>query len=294
MNGAPATQGFSTEKDFALGFFSEDCEPLFAKIPSEISESPANGINVCDLGYGRYFLSFSPAEKGGETHIFSQTRCKAGNTTHLITMCKRKEFLLVTETPGEIYEIVCPCPLSGIKVKAVGVKNGYLLRITATAQKKKLIAYVYYEDDYLPVLEKFCDDFSFDGPDVLIKEDLGGCNRCTRTQRYAFRNGAFVKTERSFVYKRCHEYPDELLPYLLIEKLLFGDDAGAEELLGRNLSVPAVREILGEYDSVADFGFLPYRPFIAGVYKNSGYCRVRYFSFGVKDGLITGIFPLRG
>ena len=76
---------------------------------------------------------------------------------------------------------------------------------------------------------------------------------------------------------------------MFLEKLLFGDERGAEELLRRTLSVSAARVMLGDFDRIADFDFIPYRPFVAGVYSLSSFCRVRYFRFCVTDGIITDI-----
>lgn len=292
-DGALVKDFFDTDNDFALGYFSPDREPLFAKIPVRLSSCPLKGINVCDLGESRYYLSFSPLCRREEAEIIFQTQCHAENISHLVTFCYRGEYALVIETPNEIYEIACPSALSEIQVKAVNLKNGQIIRITANAARRKFIAILLYRDDYLPLFQTFCDGVSFDGADILIKENLGGCNSCVRTRRLIYKNGNFADGELSFIYKRCHDYPDELLPYVFAEKIIFGDNNGAAELLRHSLSVSAVKETTGDFDAVADFEFLPYRPYVIGLYKRSAYAKVQYFRFSVHDGIISDISPCR-
>ena len=292
-DGALVKSGFEKEGAFALGMFSEGHEPLFAKIDENGRPSPLGRLQICDAGFSSRYLVFSPVpERSGEAEVLFQTVCRVGNLSHLITVCQKGGFRLVIETRDEIYEIPCPSALSDVKVCAAPTRNGHMIKITANAQKKKLLAMIYYAGDYVPLLISFCDGFRTNDDCVEITNRLGGCNDCVRTQRLTVKNGTFTEDSLSFIYKRDHLYPDELIPYVFLEKLLFRDIGGAEELLRRTLSVSAVREILGDFDSIADFEFVPYRPFIAGVYTLSSFCRVRYFSFSVTDGLITDIFAI--
>lgn len=291
-DGALTGSGFEKDNAFALGYFCDGSEPLFAAIGKHPENAVSEKLGVCDMGERRYFLSFNPSPANyGEAEILFQTTCIAGNVSHLITCCRRGGIILVAETSEEIFEIPCPCALSDIKVSAVTLKKGHILRITACAGEKKLLAMLYYSGDYLPLITTFCDSFTFDGSDIICTEYLGGCNCCSRTRRLEYSKGAFCERELSFVYKRNHDYPDELIPYVFLEKLLFRDNAGAEDYLRRGLTVSAVKDILGDFDCIADFEFLPYRRFVAGVYKRAPYCKVRYFNFCVTDGLISDISP---
>lgn len=292
-DGALVKSGFEKEGSFAIGVFSEGHEPLFAKIDENGRPCPLGRLKVCDAGFSSRYLVFSlTAEKSEEAEVLFQTVCRVGNFSHLITVCRKCGFRLVIETKDEIYEIPCPFELSDVKVCAAPTKKGHILKITARARHKKLLALIYYAQDYVPLLVSFCDGFRTDDDCVEITNRLGGCNDCVRTERLTVKNGAFTEESLSFIYKRDHLYPDELIPYVFLEKLLFRDISGAEELLRRTLSVSAVREIIGDFDSIADFDFIPYRPFIAGVYTLSSFSRVKYFGFTVSDGLITDIFAI--
>lgn len=292
-DGALIKSGYEKNGDFAVGYFCKGCEPLFAKIIRDGRAFPQSGITIVDAGYSCRRILFSPAPVKEETaEVLFQTVCRAGNVSHLVTVCRKSGYRLIVETKDEIYEIPCPVALSDLKVSAAAMKRGHLIKIVAKAGKKKLIALIYYFGDYAPLLVKFCDDFRTDGDCVEITERLGGCNDCVRTERLEVNNGAFVCRGLSFVYRRDHPYPDELIPYVFLEKLLFGDESGAEELLRRTLSVSAVRATLGKFDKIADFDFIPYRPFVAGVYSLSPFCRVRYFRFCVTDGVITDIYAI--
>lgn len=292
-DGALIKSGCEKQGDFAVGYFREGCEPLFAKICGDGRPFPSDCLTVTDAGFSFRHILFSPTPQSKEeTEVLFQMSCRAGNVSHLVTVCRKCGFRLILETRDEIYEIPCPSALSDLKVYAATMKNGHLIKISAKAEKKKLLALIYYHGDYAPLLTTFCDDFRTDGDCVEITQRLGGCNDCVRTERLEIKNGAFVRGGLSFVYRRDHEYPDEIIPYVFLEKLLFEDERGAEDLLRRTLSVSAARGILGEFDRIADFDFIPYRPFVAGVYSLSPFCRVRYFRFSVTDGVITDIYAV--
>lgn len=289
VNGALSNSGFCIAGEFALGSFHDGCEPLFVKIPKRITGPVSPFVNVCDAGQGRYVLSFSPRLRNDGTVVVTQKEVHAGNVSHLVTVCKKGGYLLVVETADEIYELPLPVALSDLGVSAVAAGKGQLLKISAKAEDKDFIALLYYAGDYSLLFDSIADRLSFDGSVVVCTENLGGCNGCVRTRRLRFEKGAFRETEVGFVYKHCHDYPDELLPYVFFEKLAFKDDEGAQELLRRSLTVKAVKEIVGDFDGVCDFSFLPYTPFVAGVYSRAAYSRVRYYRFSVSDGLITDI-----
>ena len=289
-DGALIKSGCEKQGDFAVGYFHEGCEPLFAKMSGDGRPFPAEGLTVIDAGFSCRYILFSPTPRSEEeAEVLFQTSCRAGDVSHLVTVCRKRGFRLVLETRDEIYEIPCPSALSDLQVSAATMKNGHLIKISAKTEKKKLLALICYRGDYAPLLTTFCDDFRTDGEGVEITERLGGCNDCVRTERLTIKNGAFARDGLSFVYKRDHSYPDEIIPFVFLEKLLFGDERGAEELLRRTLSVSAARVMLGDFDRIADFDFIPYRPFVAGVYSLSSFCRVRYFRFCVTDGIITDI-----
>lgn len=291
VNGALAEQGFRADKDFALAYFREGRAPVFAKMASH-PRKKTDGVKVCDLGGDAYLLSFrTRALRLDEPEVICQTVCRADNVSHLITSCRRGDFFLIAETSAEIQEFSCPCALNDIKAVAVHVSGGQILRITAKAERRKFAAVVFYGYDYLPLFSGVYDNVYFDGADVVYVERLGGCNDCVRTTRLCYSDGRFEKKQLSFTYGHDHLYPDELLPYLLVEKLKFGDLQGAEELLRRGLDAKAVLGTLGEFDEAADFPFLPYRPFVVGVYKSSDLCKVRYFAFDVRDGVICDVYP---
>ena len=60
VNGALAENCFVTEKAFAVGYFKDGCEPVFARIPSR-PQTGIRDIEICDLGNANYLLSFSPS-----------------------------------------------------------------------------------------------------------------------------------------------------------------------------------------------------------------------------------------
>lgn len=292
VDGALAKSGFNKDKDFCLGCHCDGFRPTFVAVSATPRKAISPLLSICDTGGGRYFLTFSPErETETEAVILFQTVCTAGGVTHLITHCRKGGYSLVMETAEEIHEISCPCALSDIKVSAAVVKGGHILKLSANAGDKKLLALLYYGGDYVPMFTQFCDDCSFDGADVVYTQYLGGCNRCYRTKKLTLKNGTFCESETSFVYKRNHDYPDELIPYVFLERLLFQDYGGAEELLRRGMSISAARDILKDFDAVADFSFIPYRPYVAGVYKRAPLCTVSYYSFKVADGLISEIIP---
>lgn len=63
-------------------------------------------------------------------------------------------------------------------------------------------------------------------------------------------------------------------------------------MLRRGLRAKSVLGTMGDFDSVADFEFLPYRPFVVGVYEKTAFCKVRYFRFDVRDGVICDVYPV--
>lgn len=293
-NGALTSSGFCSDKAFAIGYFKNGCLPIFAKIPPVITGGLTDKIHVLDLGRARYRLSFLPSPASlPSSEIIFQTNCKAGNVTHLVTHCCRGDYFLVIETEEEIHEFSCPCALSDIKVFAVTLSKGHLIRITARAENKKFIALVCYNGDYYPLYQTVCDDFFFDGPELVCTRTLGGCNTCVLTERLSYKDGKFVPSDKSFLYRHSHPYPDELIAYGFLERLIFGDSGGAEEYLARGFSLRAAKEILGDFDSVADYDEVYYRPFVAGIFKKAPYCKAEYFVFDVKDGLISSIRPCR-
>lgn len=293
VNGALAEQGFRADKAFVLGYFREDCEPLFAKMTPSPEASP-RGTQLCDLGGGIRLLSFVPLPVPcAEPQIICQTLCRTESASHLVTSCKRGGYHLVVETSTEIQEFPCPCALTDISVVAARVSHGHLLRITAKAEKRKFAAVTFYDDDYVPLFSGIYDDLRFDGADILCTEKKGGCNCCERTLRLSYADGKFSEKELSFVYRHDHLYVDELVPYVFLEKLTYKDFDGAENMLRRGLDVKTVLELTGDFDRIADFDFLPYRPFVVGVYLSSAFCKVRYFRFEVRDGVICDVYPTR-
>lgn len=291
VNGALAEQGFRTDKAFSLGFFREGCEPLFAKITPPVRDS-AGGVGVCDLGGGIYVLSFDPEPaRCAEPQIICQTVCRTESVSHLVTSCRRGGYYLIVETNAEIQEFPCPCALTDVNVVAARVSGGQLIKITAKAEKRRFAAVLFYGDDYVPLFSGVYDELGFDGSEIVCVENMGGCNRCRRTLRLGYSDGKFAEKELSFVYGRDHVYTDELIPYVFVEKLIFKDYEGAENLLRRGLCVKAVLDITGDFDCVADFDFLPYRPYVVGVYKKSACCKARYFRFDVRDGVVCDVYP---
>lgn len=289
VNGVLANSGFCADGDFALGYFCENFRPLFAKIPCRITKQVSRFFSVSDLGRNVYYLTFSPLPYEEKPLILYQTSCSVGSTKHLVTLCSNGKVKLVIETQEEIHEIECPCALSDIKVSAIAMKQGHLLRITADADGKKLLALILYADDYLPLFQTVCDSFSFDGSEAVCVYRLGGCNGCVKTLRYRYKNGKFQESDRSFLYRHDHCYLDELKPYEFTEKLLFGDENAAQEMLRRSFSVASAKEILGDFDAVADFDFLPYRPYTLTIMKRAPYCKARSYVFDVRGGIICDI-----
>ncbi len=291
VNGALAENCFVTEKAFAVGYFKDGCEPVFARIPSR-PQTGIRDIEICDLGNANYLLSFSPSSVSCiETQTLCQTVCRTESATHLVTSCRRGGFYLVVETDSEIHEFPCPCALTDLKVVAARVGDGQLLRITAKALQRKFAAVLFYGDDYVPLFSGVYDDLYFDGSEVVCTEKKGGCNGCERTLRLGYSDGGFSEKELSFSYAHDHLYVDELVPYAFLEKLMFRDLDGAENALRRGLSAKAVLGITGDFDRIADFDFLPYRPFVIGLYKKSSFCKVGYFRFEVRDGVICDVYP---
>ncbi len=289
VNGALSSSGFCIAGDFVLGCFYDGFDPVFAKIPKKITRPISHFIDVCDVGQGKFFLSFSPRPTNDGSVVIAQKELRAGNVSHLVTLCRKSGYLLVVETADEIYELPVQTELCDLNVSAVAAGKGQMLKISAKANDKRFLALFYYCGDYVRLFDSTADDLRFDGASVVCTDNLGGCNGCVRTRRLRFEKGAFRETETGFVYRHDHDYPDELVPFVFLEKLIFGDDAGAQELLRRSLPVKSVREILGDFDSVADFSFLHYTPYVAGVYKRAAYCKAKYYRFSISDGLITDV-----
>lgn len=290
VNGTLANSGFCADGDFALGYFRDGYRPLFVKIPHRITQPVSALMHITDLGKNVYFLNFSPCpETEEEAKIISQTSCSVAGVKHLVTLCKKGGFRLITETAEEIYETACPCALSNISVSATPLKQGHILKITADADGKKMLILLLYNGDYRQLFLTFCDSYCFEESDIVCVYRRGGCNGCVKTLRYRYKKGKFQEYDRSFLYRHDHCYPDELKPYEFAEKLLFGDENGAQEMLRRSFSVASAKEILGDFDAVADFDFLPYRPYTLTIMKRAPYCKARSYVFDVRDGIICDI-----
>lgn len=292
VNGALAEKCYCTDRAFALACFRDGFEPVFAKICVPPASAPL-GTRICDLGGGIYLLSSDPLPAPcTEPQIICQTVCRTENVSHLVTSCKRGGYYLIAETDCEIHEFPCPCALTDVKVVSARVAGGQLIKITAKAEKRKFAAVLFYGDDYVPLFSGVYDDLYFEGADIVCIEKKGGCNCCERTLRLCYSDGRFSEKELSFSYAHDHLYVDELVPYVFLEKLIFEDIEGAENMLRRGLSAKSVLGTMGDFDSVADFEFLPYRPFVVGVYEKTAFCKVRYFRFYVRDGVICDVYPV--
>ena len=293
-DGALVQSGFRMDKAFVLGAFRDGCEPVFVRIPEVVRGPVSPFVSVCDAGGAQLYLSFgSFRPTNTDESVLFQTTCHAGNTEHLVTVCKRGGYFVVIETKDEIFEFPCPYAPEKPTVSAAETKGGHVLKITAKTGEKKLLALLYYSGDYSPLLQLFCDDFSFRGSDLFVTDRLGGCNRCVRERRLTLGQGKYHTAETRFSYLRPHEYPDAIKPFAFLQRLSSGDDDGALELTKLGFSVPAAKETIGSFDCVADFPSLGAHPFVAGVYDKAPYSKVRYFRFSTENDLICGITPCR-
>lgn len=285
-NGALVNSGFSHDGEFALCRFDENSSVLF-KVPAKPCRAFSKQVDVCSFGGGEYYLTFPVRKARKSDKVILQRECRTGSSVHLLTICEDGNASV--ETQNEIVLFTFPDMPTDVQFVSVTLREGFLLQITAKIGKRDFLRIYHYTDDYHALLLVTADSIVFDGDDIVCTDYLGGCRQCVCTRRIHYKDGKFCESDRSYSYRKNHEYIDELIPYCALEYLLIGDEYECASLLHRNFTVKRLKYIIGDFDALADFDFCEYSPFVVGVYKKAPYCEVRKFFFTVKDGLIHDV-----
>ena len=238
-----------------------------------------------------YIVRFSPKRKCADINeaYLQKILQPPHGAMHCLTCHKDSCHKMSIETQSEMTTFDVPCKVVDAKFSCAPLTVGQLLLVIAHLENEKSYACVlHYSDDYTTLLNLCCDDISIDSTGVTVCDNLCDClgRRCVRKLRFC--GDCFIEESRVFENFCNHNYVDEIIPYIFVESIGYGDSDCALNCLCPTLRGCNLQDIFGNFIGICDC--LDYKPFeICLLYSDECGLYTKTFVFNVEQGKIQKV-----
>lgn len=275
---------------FCIQYFPFD--PSLCQVYCAVNNKPKLFDDVIFIRHrGDYIVRFNPKKKIAEKEdVYLQKILQPPHgAMHCLTCHKDSCHKLSIETQSELITLALPCRAIDAKFSCAPLTVGQLLFAKIILENEKIYACVlHYGDDYTTLLSLCCDEISIDSTGVTVCDDL--CDslgrRCVRKLRFC--GDCFVEESRLFENVCNHNYIDEIIPYIFVESIGYGDNDCALNCLCPTLRNCNLQEILGDFIGICDC--LDYKEYeICLLYSDESGLYTKTFRFDIERGKIQKV-----
>lgn len=286
IDGVRAQNCFALDKsDFCIQYipFDNEYKPITYAVDKRlISTDEVFIIKHC----GCIVLKFCPRKKYLYEDCYFQKTLKIDETIHILSCKAERVHTITLETQNEIFHLPLFAKANNISLKGCKISGGQLILIKANIGKKTYVAVIHYDDDYTLVMSFLCDKTYIDNGKIVAEDFLYDClqRKCVRVLRFS--DNAFIEESRHFEYDCYINYPDELIPYVLLESICAKDEDMIQRYLSATISEDDLKTLLGDFVGICDC--IEYRPYRVNlIYADSNGFYTKTFAFEVYGGKVN-------
>jgi len=232
------------------------------------------------------FMTPEPAVPYHNPLILTQKEFTHGDS-HLITAYSEGNPVLICESGKNFLPYKLPPLIKELNIRCQSTGSGGLILLQGKVNLKDYLLIVQYTDEYQPICELTADNIKVTENGILcttVYQDM--LQRSVVNLINPLSDEPPATKNINYKYS-AHDYPPEMLPYLMLEAILA--DCRDEYLSYLSPSFPedyeTVKNMLGEFDMIYDAS-LP----VIGIYNSAEHiATVRYFNFNIRNNLIEKI-----
>lgn len=276
---------------FCIEYFPFD--PTLDQVRCAVKDRPPLFDDVMFIRHRKdYIVRFSPKKKRAENNeaYFQKVLQPQNGAMHCLTCHKDCSHKISVETQSELITLDVPCKSVDVRFTCETMPHGgqLLLIIADLESGKKYACVLHYKDDYTVLLSLCCDDIKIDSTGVRVCDCLRDAldRRCVRHLKFC--GDCFIEESRHFENTCAHRYIDEIVPYIFVESIRYGDDDCALNCLCPTLRGLDAKELLGDFIGICDC--LDYKPFeICLLYSGEEGLYTKTYAFCVEAGKIQKV-----
>jgi len=280
-----------TEKSFCIQYFPFNAS--FQPVTCAVDGKPKCSSETIFIRHGSdYIVKFYPIKKPAREQceeylreIYESQNC----VSHCLSCKCDGTYKIVVETENEIVYLDVDSRVISVAFKVTSIRDGQLIAVFAKLDSGKTYAAVmHYKDDYALLLSLYCDELTCDEDGLIVCDYLNDtlARKCVR--RLTYKENCFCEVSRHFEKMCSHVYPDEILPYVLLESLVCGDVDQVRECLGYHLRDLDCKTFFGDFIAIYDGpDYAPYR--ITLIYAEENELFTKTYSFAISQGKIVKV-----
>lgn len=241
---------------------------------------------------GNYIVRFCPEKicKPCPNDVYLQKVLQPiDGAAHCLTCHSGNTHQISVETQNEMTTYEIPCKAADVKFSCQTISSGQLISVFSQLENCKThVAILHYNDDYTTLLDLCCDEIDADESGLFVYDCLGDTlgRRCARKLRFC--DDCFVEESRHFENSCSHSYIDEIIPYVFIESVCYGDKERVKDCLCSELRGCDFKNVLGDFIGICDPpSYKPYE--VSLLYTDCDGLYTKSFCFSVSSGKIQKI-----